>query len=532
MVKIGLKEFNDDDLENLEVKAVHALEVQAEVDEKLPPLVDMILKRWSTFYKAKRMLCWLNRYATFCINRYLKSILVPTGPLTLEEMKLAEKEVVQKVQEAVYSREIEMLKSDDNARLLRNSSILKLSPVLEDGLLLVGGRLDNADVSYEAKHQAILPGRHRLTELIIRECHEGNGHVGLQQVISQLRQKYWIMQVTAAVRSVLHRCFSCRRRNQAPCNQKMAALPAARLMAGVAPFENIGVDYFGPMFVTQGRSQVKRWGCLFTCLTTRAVHLEVAHTLDTESFLAALARFESRRGRPAKIFSDNGTNFTSADKELRSMVQAWNQRHIQEKLLQKEIEWNFIPPSASHMGGVWERIVKSVKRILLAVVKEVNVQDEALTTAMCLVERILNDRPITPNSSDESDPAPLTPNQLLLLRRNPSTAPSEFDQRSHYYKRRYKQANLMADIFWSRWLTEYLPLLQERSKWYNIERNLCVGDVVLICEDNCPRGQWPMAIVEEVHASQDQLVRSVRLRSGHRELVRPISKLCLLEESQ
>ena len=90
----------------------------------------------------------------------------------------------------------------------------------------------------------------------------------------------------------------------------------------------------------------------------------------------------------------------------------------------------------------------------------------------------------------------------------------------------------MADIFWRRWLTEYLPLLQERSKWYNIERNLCVGDVVLICEDNCPCGQWPMAVVEEVHAGQDQLVRSVKLRSGHRELVRPISKLCLLEESQ
>ena len=150
----------------------------------------------------------------------------------------------------------------------------------------------------------------------------------------------------------------------------MAALPAERLPPGNAPFETISADCFGPIFVTQGRRNVKRWGCLFTCLTTRAIHLEVAHSLDTESFLAALSRFESRRGTPKKIFSDNGTNFTGADKELRSMVESLNQKKIYERCLRKNIEWHFIPPSASHMGGVWERIVKSVKRVLRAVLRK------------------------------------------------------------------------------------------------------------------------------------------------------------------
>ena len=312
----------------------------------------------------------------------------------------------------------------------------------------------------------------------------------------------------------------------------MAALPAERLTPGKSPFEFTGVDYFGPVFVTQGRSQVKRWGCLFTCLTTRAVHLEVAHTLDTESFLCALSRFISRRGTPSKIYSDNGTNFTGAEKELRCMVQSLNQTRVQEACLKRNIEWHFIPPSASHMGGVWERIVQSVKRVLRAVLKDVNVQDEALHTALCQVEKILNDRPITQNTVDVRDPEPLTPSKLLLLKGNPCESPGTFDKRDTYYNRRFKQAHLVANHFWERWVKEYLPLLQERSKWYETVRNLRAGDVVLLCDENNPRGQWPMGVIEEVFKGRDSLVRSVTLRIGQRQLTRPIAKLCLLEEAQ
>ena len=285
------------------------------------------------------------------------------------------------------------------------------------------------------------------------------------------------------------------------------------------------------MLVNQARSQVKRYGCLFTCLTTRAVHLEVAHSLDTESFLAAMSRFISRRGPVEKMYSDNGTNFTSADKELRDMIDVWNQKQINDELLKKHIEWHFIPPSASHMGGVWERMVKSVKRVLKAILKETPIKDETLSTAMCQVEKILNDRPITPSSGDPRDPEPLTPNKLLLLRGNPCVSPGEFHKRDNYYNCRFRQAQLIADKFWSRWLKEYLPLLQQRVKWYDSVRNLSVGDVVLVCDDNCPRGQWPMGVVEEVHKGRDDLVRSVKLRCGTTRKTRPITKICLLEEA-
>ena len=214
------------------------------------------------------------------------------------------------------------------------------------------------------------------------------------------------------------------------------------------------------------------------------------------------------------------------------MVQSLNQTRLRDSCLKRRIEWHFIPPSASHMGGVWERIVKSVKRVLRAVLKDVNVQDEALHTALCEVEKILNDRPITPNAVEVQDPEPLTPSKLLLLKGNPCESPGAFDKRDTHYNRRFKQAHLVANHFWERWVKEYLPLLQERSKWFDTVRNLRAGDIVLVCDENTPRGQWPMGVIEDVFKGRDSLVRSVTLRLGQKQLTRPIAKLCLLEESQ
>ena len=100
----------------------------------------------------------------------------------------------------------------------------------------------------------------------------------------------------------------------------MADLPKERLMSGDSPFTNVGVDYFGPFYVHQGRSKVKRYGCLFTCLVVRAVHIEVGNTLDTDSFINALRRFINLRGCPTTVCSDNGTNFQAGERELRELL--------------------------------------------------------------------------------------------------------------------------------------------------------------------------------------------------------------------
>lgn len=285
------------------------------------------------------------------------------------------------------------------------------------------------------------------------------------------------------VKREIGNCFNCRRRNKKPESQIMAQLPPERLKADKPPFSYIGVDYFGPLMVKVKRSHEKRYGCLITCLATRAVHIEIAHSLDTDSFLAALSRFVARRGKPQKVFSDNGTNLTKGERELRECVRNFNNQQIHCTLLQREIEWSFNPPTASHMGGVWERMIRSTRQIFSALInKNRLLSDEALLTFIAETERILNDRPITTVSDDVKD---LTPSKLLLLRGNASLPLGIFDKDDSYSRRWWRQAQYYANQFWNRWIKEYIPLLQPRSKWLRPKENLKAGDIVLCVRRMC-----------------------------------------------
>ena len=190
------------------------------------------------------------------------------------------------------------------------------------------------------------------------------------------------------MRRVLRDCFKCRGRNAPTGEQKMANLPLERATSDRPLFTFVGVEYFGPMVVKQRRNHVKRYGCLFTCLALRAVHIEIAYSLDTDSFIDALRRLIARRGRPEVIRSDNGTNFHGDERELRDVLSEWNQQRLSKFMCQQEIKWFFNPPTASHMGGVWERIVQSVIKIFKALVSEKIVDDESLLTLMAETESI------------------------------------------------------------------------------------------------------------------------------------------------
>ena len=152
-----------------------------------------------------------------------------------------------------------------------------------------------------------------------------------------------------------------------PCYQKMADLPSERLEEGNPPFKNIGIDCFGPVMVKIGRAEVKRYGCLYTCLATRAVHLEVLYNLNTDSFLNSFRRFIARRGHPSKVWSDNGTNFVGSKSELQNGLKELYKNKVYNYCTKHEIEWIFISPSAPHKGGIWERLVRTVKRVMMAI---------------------------------------------------------------------------------------------------------------------------------------------------------------------
>ena len=266
----------------------------------------------------------------------------------------------------------------------------------------------------------------------------------------------------------------------------------------------------------------------FTCLVIRAIHIEIVHSLDIGSFLNALQRFICRRGRPVEIRSDNGTNFKGAERELKNAISEWNKGAVQDYLLQKQIEWKFNPPLASHMGGVWERQIRTVRKVLSSLMKEQTLDDEGLSTLMCQVEEIVNSRPLTAVSDDPNDLEALTSNHLLNLRRDPVLPPGIFEKEDLFCKRRWKQVQYMTNIFWFRWTREYLPLLQNRQKWVHSRRNFEVGDVVLVIEDT-HQNLWHLERVLEAYRGDDGHVRSVLLKTKNSVITRPITKICLLE---
>ena len=286
------------------------------------------------------------------------------------------------------------------------------------------------------------------------------------------------------------------------------------------------------LYVTkEGRKERKRYGALLTCLVSRAVHLEVAHSLDADSFLHALCRFIARRGQVREIRSDNGTNFVGARRELREAINEMDQKEITERLRQQNIDWKFNPPAASHMGGVWERQIRTTRRILDTLLHEHGrrLDDESLQTLMCEVESIINSRPLTVISSDVKDPYPLSPNQILTMKTSiVLPPPGKFQRNDVYMRRRWRRVQYLCNLFWSRWKREYLPTLQERAKWNKVKRNLKVDDVVLVRDENAPRNVWPMGVVTRVEPDSKGLVRSVVLRTHTTELHRPVNKLILM----
>ena len=476
--------------------------------------------------------------------------------LRIDDIRKAEHEIICHVQRSTFPEVIKILSSangDGSSKARKRSiqraglSIYKLNPQLKNGLLIVGGRLVHAPVDENMKHPVILPYKHHVTDLVVQSYHENVGHMGQESVLSCLRNKFWVVKGRSAVRRTIRACKECARRNARPGEQLMANLPRDRITPGKPPFTYVGVDFFGPFEVKQGRSRVKRYGCLFTCLVVRAVHIEIAHSLDTDSMINALRRFISVRGRPEEIRSDQGTNFTSANKELQGIMSDKDEHKVNKFCLQRDIKWLFNPPAASHMGGVWERMIRLIRRILKATLKEQLVNDEVLSTVMAEVVYIINSRPLTRNSDSHLDDQPLTPNHLLHLRPFTRLSPGIFSKDDLLCRSAWRQAQYLADIFWRRWTREYLPTLLERKKWNVRKRNLRVGDVVLIADENHPRGAWPLARVVEVVIGRDGLVRSAKVkttstvatrsRRKRKEevntstviLTRPIAKLCLLE---
>jgi len=310
--------------------------------------------------------------------------------------------------------------------------------------------------------------------------------------------------------------------------QIMAPLPKSRLDKPLKAFARISVDYAGPFTTKQGRGQrrAKRYMCVFTCLTCRAVHLEMATSLSTDAFLNAFERFCSRRGVPTDVISDNGTNFVGAQRELKALVAEFDQDKISSHAANRSIKWSFNPPLAPHFGGVHEAMVKSAKRAVYAVLQSAEVTDEELETAFVGAEGFINSRPLTYTSTDPRDDVPLTPNHFLIGMAGGSFAP-EVDSSTNLTQRwRYVQRLLQNT--WQRWMKELVPALNTRQLWRKTQKDAKIGDVVLVVDSDTQRRQWPIGRIEDVNPGHDGHVRVVRVRVDGKLYTRPITRICPL----
>ncbi|XP_077969292.1 uncharacterized protein LOC144423012 [Styela clava] len=506
-----------------------------------------LLSRYSTLEKLQRSTAWLLRYRSYLRWKVAKSRgdgdvgQLKTGHFEICELHCAIDCIVRFVQREQFGKQIDALHNHSSLEekivrtpkksLSRNEqmrSIQKLNPIVVDGILRVGGRLDRSHLPLESRYPVILPSDSYVTNLVIDMYHEREGHSGTLHVLSAIREKFWIIKGHATVRRRLSKCFTCCRWNSKVGEQVMAPLPKVRVTPSDHAFMETACDYFGPILVKRGRSEEKRYGCMFSCMATRAVHIEIAKSLDTSSFINVFQRFINRRGRPRKMYSDNGTNFIGAERELREGIQNWNQNQISKVMQQQNIEWCFSVPLASHTNGAWERMIRSFRKLMRAIAGERLLDDDALHTFTTQCESILNGRPICPIGDSPDDLATLSPNMLLLGRPNPNLPPDQF-MKADGYKKSWRQVQLMTDCFWKRWLKEYLPTLQLRQKWHKPVRNFAIGDIVLIVDEKTKRGFWPKGLIEEVFPDSDGHVRSVRVRTADSCYMRDIRKLCLLE---
>lgn len=491
-----------------------------------------IFDKYSDLHKMQRIVAYCYRFMYIT----LKKRTYQTTLLSVEELNNAHQALVRLCQADQFTLELKSLQCTNKD--ISNTKLRSLNPFIDSyNILRVGGRLKHSDIDYAQKHPIILPKNHKLTHLIIHTEHVKHLHLGPQNLLNTLRLQYWIIDGISTVKKVIRSCVKCFRVNPTPSRFLMGDLPSDRVIPS-RPFLKCGVDYAGPLMIKdrllRNAKLVKTYICLFVCFTTRAVHLELASGLTTDAFLNVIKRFVSRRGKPSKIYSDNGLNFKGASNHFAELYNLLNSKDLHLQIHQftskDQIEWCFIPPRSPHMGGLWEAAIKSCKFHLKRVIGNATVTYDELCTVLVQIEACLNSRPLTPLSNNPSDFLPLTPAHFLIG--DSLMAVPQEDLRGVATSRlsRYQHLQQLLQHFWSRWSREYLSTLQRRSKWTSgLHDNLQVGDLVILVEDHSPPLQWPMARVEEIHQGADNKVRvvTVRLASGN-VFRRSVARVCRL----
>lgn len=354
-------------------------------------------------------------------------------------------------------------------------------------------------------------------------------------MLAQIRKTYWILDARNAIRSHIHKCVTCFRYRAQGMTQLMGILPEPRVTIS-RPFTHTGVDYAGPLEVLtrrgRGRREItKGYICLFVCLATKSIHLELVGDLTTKAYMSAFSRFAARRGKPSTMYSDNGSTFIGASRQLDADIVRLIEEltpEIAATMANKGIDWKFIPPAAPHFGGLWEAGVKSTKFHLKRILGNARLTYEEMSTTLVEIEGCLNSRPLCPMTNDANDITSLTPAHFLIGESiiappRPSVLDTNVNRLDHW-----QRVQQITEHFWQQWSKEYLNRLQRRPKWATKTPNIEVNDLVIIKDERLPQSQWSLGRITDVHPGKDGLVRAATVKTASTQLKRPITKLCRL----
>ncbi|XP_044250699.1 uncharacterized protein [Drosophila takahashii] len=495
-------------------------------------LLDELIERVSSWIKLVHIVGYVMRFIQRTRNSSREKV---SRALSFHEIKAARILCIKHAQ-GCFQDDYQLLLG--KKPLKNRSQLVKLAPMIdENDLLRVGGRLHHSQLSRDAKHPVLLPKTHRISKLILEHEHRVNLHPGVSSLFVIVRQKFWIFGARNLIRKITHDCLACFRQRSHTSQQQMANLPSVRITQAL-PFIHTGCDYAGPILLKDAKVRKPRiskgYICLFVCMVTSAIHLELATDLTTETFLAALRRFISLRGKCSKIYSDNGTNFIGAKRSLDEMQELLSsQTHkdtVSSTLADDGIQWVLIPPRAPHWGGKWESAVRCVKLHLLRITGNSTLTFEQMRTLLAQISAVINSRPLCHTPDMETNY--LSPAHFLIGR--PLTTVPDPDL-SHIPVGRlgyWQSIQSMLQGFWKKWHQEYLTTLQQRPKWTTSTPNISTGNVVLVKESNSPPASWHIARVMETYPGKDDLVRAVKLKTQAGEMTRPITKVAVLPHSE
>ena len=470
---------------------------------------DEVLEK-QNFWRVIRISAWIMRFLQNCRSKKSNRV---SGPLTTAETEKQVKWWIKREQER-YSVTEKFLEDQQRLNLQKN----------DEGIYVCKGRI-------QGHYPVYLPPRVSLSEKIVQDAHLLTLHGGVGSTMAYFRQEYWIPRLRQLAENVISHWYECKKltatrfRNPPPGN-----LPVERT-EGLNPFQVVGVDYAGPIVYKaskklEGRAYILQ---LFACSLTRAVHLELLTDHTSEGFTECLKRLIARRGRPTKIYSDNGKSFVAASKWLKRIMK---DEKTQDYLAHHNILWQFNLARAPWWGGQFERLVGVVKQAFYKAIGRAFLMFDEPEEVVLDIEVAVNSRPLSYVEDDVKLPV-LTPVTMMYVQSNLLPEEGADAVENVNLRKRARYVRWCKDVLCSRWTTEYIRSLMERHnlKHKTKELTLKVGDEVLIQSEERNRGKWSIGIVVKLLEGRDGVVRGARLRAGKSYLERAIQHLCPMELS-